>query len=112
MFMKMNHRYEIAIYINNICHIKHFFTFYKPLVKQNTTVTPKQINGKQKVSLKWGEIIGAERYNIYRLEKYNGVYVNIGTSIRNQIEDQNVKNIIIQLFLKKLEGEQKKYEKN
>ena len=104
MFMKMNHRYEIAIYINNICHIKHFFTFYKPLVKQNTTVTPKQINGKQKVSLKWGEIIGAERYN--------GVYVNIGTSIRNQIEDQNVKNIIIQLFLKKLEGEQKKYEKN
>lgn len=110
--MKMNHRYEIAIYINNICHIKHFFTFYKPLVKQNTTVTPKQINGKQKVSLKWGEIIGAERYNIYHSEKYNGVYVNIGTSIRNQIEDQNVKNIIIQLFLKKLEGEQKKYEKN
>lgn len=57
MFMKMNHRYEIAIYINNICHIKHFFTFYKPLVKQNTTVTPKQINGKQKVSLKWGETL-------------------------------------------------------
>ena len=57
-------------------------------------------------------IEGAARYNIYRSEKYNGVYVNIGTSIRNQIEDQNVKNIIIQLFLKKLEGEQKKYEKN
>ena len=52
MFMKMNHRYEIAIYINNVCYVKHFFTFYKPLVKHNTTVTPKQINGKQKVSLK------------------------------------------------------------
>ena len=48
----------------------------------------------------------------YIVRKSNGVYVNIGTSIRNQIEDQNVKNIIIQLFLKKLEGEQKKYEKN
>ena len=58
-FKKMNHRYEIALYIDNNYYVKHYFTFYKPLKKNNTNILPKQVIGKQKVLLNWEEMIGA-----------------------------------------------------
>ena len=90
-FKKMNHRYEIALYIDNNYYVKHYFTFYKPLKKNNTNILPKQVIGKQKVLLNWEEMIGAVKYNVYRSTKYDGMYINLGTCTKTQVEDEEVK---------------------
>ena len=90
-FKKMNHRYEIALYIDNNYYVKHYFTFYKPLKKNNTNILPKQVIGKQKVLLNWEEMIGAVKYNVYRSTKYDGMYINLGTCTKTQVEDEEVR---------------------
>lgn len=52
---------------------------------------PKQVIGKQKVLLNWEEMIGAVKYNVYRSTKYDGMYINLGTCTKTQVEDEEVK---------------------
>ena len=49
-------------------------TLYKPLIKNNTTVSARQFSGKKSVKLEWGEIIGAKNYSVYRSKSLKGKY--------------------------------------
>ena len=82
-FKELNRQHVITIYtmspsgqigdstVNNI-------TLYKPLIKNNTTVSAKQISGKKSVKLEWGEMTGAKKYSVYRSDNLNGRYEKIG----------------------------------
>lgn len=96
-FKELNRQHVITIYtmspsgqigdvtVNNI-------TLYKPLIKNNTTVSAKQIRGKQSVKLEWGEITGAKNYSVYRSKSLKGKYKKIGETTSTNIFDNNVKS--------------------
>uniref|UniRef100_UPI003AB5D25B hypothetical protein n=1 Tax=Eubacterium ventriosum TaxID=39496 RepID=UPI003AB5D25B len=81
-FKELNRQHVITIYtmspsgqigdsiVNNI-------TLYKPLIKNNTTVSARQFSGKKSVKLEWGEMTGAKKYSVYRSDNLNGRYEKI-----------------------------------
>lgn len=96
-FKELNRQHVITIYtmspsgqigdsvVNNI-------TLYKPLIKNNTTVSAKQISGKKSVKLEWGEMTGAKKYSVYRSDNLNGRYEKIGETTSTNISDNEVKS--------------------
>ena len=96
-FKELNRQHVITMYtmspsgqigdsvVNNI-------TLYKPLIKNNTTVSAKQISGKKSVKLEWGEMTGAKKYSVYRSDNLNGRYEKIGETTSTNISDNEVKS--------------------
>ena len=97
-FKELNRQHVITIYtmspsgqigdivVNNI-------TLYKPLIKNNTTVSAKQISGKKYLKLEWGEITGTlKKYSVYRSDNLNGRYEKIGETTSTNISDNEVKS--------------------